>query len=715
MNRQSRSVPSRPAYPPDGPLRVEVVFPFGVIGGAEIALMRLLDACRERIEPTFVVLQHGPLVGVLEERGYESMVVPTGASLGAIGTAALRLALRWRAADVDIVLANGIKAAAVAVPGARMAGIRVAWFKHDFSHDRRLARPLGRAVDALIANSAEVARATHRDDAVIVRPPTGTPLGRTEARRRLIEAGMPDTAPVAAVVGRLVSYKGIDDVIRSLAREGSASWHLVVIGPDDPAEPHERARLEHEAASAGVAARVTFLGSILDAGAQLSAFDAVVVPTRVDARGFGHEGYGLTAREAIAGGVPVIVTGSVADPEVARAALVVAPGSPDEIARSLQRIEDPHTRDDLIKRGRELSDRLPQTETEAGLLVAALAQAATRPGAGLSCEDPVSVVITVRDEAGALDGLLEGLRPQLLPGDEVVIVDGGSRDDTATRVQAWSVRDSRIRLVESPGANIPRGRNVGVESARHDILLCTDAGCIPDGGWAGRLRSSFADALRPELVTGVYRPLAHTVFDNALDAACYPQIVETRRPGMLARFYGRSFGRQFDATMPTGRSMGFTRSAWESAGGFPEDLDTAEDVTFGRAIAARGGRCVLSSDAAVSWEQRATVAATARMFFRYGVGGGRSRDTIILGRDLMRVLAYPIVVLLLLRGGPLTRSAVAAAGAAYLSLPVARAVGRPRPAAVAALVPFALILKDTAKAAGCVAGLAGSFVRRSRS
>jgi hypothetical protein len=168
--------------------------------------------------------------------------------------------------------------------------------------------------------------------------------------------------------------------------------------------------------------------------------------------------------------------------------------------------------------------------------------------------------------------------------------------------------------------------------------------------------------------------------------------------------------------------MAFPVPVWAAAGGFPEHLQTGEDVLFGRAVAAAGRPTSLVADAEVTWTQRSTLAGTARMYFRYGQASGRSRDPRLLGRDLARLAGYAAATWLLIRCGTAGRAAGLAAGAGYLSLPVVRVLrgcaaesrpagGRPatswvtRGLAIAALPPAAA-LRDLAKAAGALHGLA---------
>lgn len=321
---------------------------------------------------------------------------------------------------------------------------------------------------------------------------------------------------------------------------------------------------------------------------------------------------------------------------------------------------------------------------------------------------PVTVVVTVLNEHGAVDALLDALLPQLRAPDELLMVDGGSNDGTVESLRKRAAAAQTVTVIERPGTNISEGRNAGIAEARNGVIACTDAGCLPVHGWLDALRSAFASVPKPDLVTGVYEVEADGPFEHAMAAACYPQVDEAASPKGAAALYGRLFGRTFDPTLPTGRSMAFTKHAWTRAGGFPEHLATSEDISFGRTIAADGGVCVLAPSAIVHWRQRPDARATARMYYRYGVGGGQTGDPKLIGRDLLRAVAYPAGLALLMWGGPWGRAAAGAGAGVYLSVPVWRALRRPHQPLTPMLVPVTVALKDLSKAAGCVKGLLDS-------
>jgi glycosyltransferase involved in cell wall biosynthesis len=105
----------------------------------------------------------------------------------------------------------------------------------------------------------------------------------------------------------------------------------------------------------------------------------------------------------------------------------------------------------------------------------------------------VTVVATVYNEGSAIDRLLDSLAAQSRRPDEVVIVDGGSSDDTWARLTARVARgDLPLAVLSRPGANISAGRNAAIGAARGPVIACTDAGVWLEPEWLAALTAPFA-------------------------------------------------------------------------------------------------------------------------------------------------------------------------------------------------------------------------------
>jgi glycosyltransferase involved in cell wall biosynthesis len=311
----------------------------------------------------------------------------------------------------------------------------------------------------------------------------------------------------------------------------------------------------------------------------------------------------------------------------------------------------------------------------------------------------ISVVTTVRDDREALRELLDALERQSRRPDEVVVVDAGSQDGTIELLERRRADGTLpISIVSAAGANISAGRNVGIRRAAHDRIACTDAGCIPAPQWL----AAFATALESaDFAAGVFRVDARTPFEQCLAAALYPDPAEIGDDRAIVTVSHRLFGRSFGIANATGRSMAFSRAAWERAGGFPEELFAGEDVAFSAAMVRSGVPATLVPSAEVCWRPRPTWIANAWMYAVYARGDVRRTRR----RYGIRLLAYAGGPALLAIGPRAARIAIAAGAAGYLGLPLARARRAGVAPAAAWRIPALVAMKDAAQITGAAQGL----------
>lgn len=180
----------------------------------------------------------------------------------------------------------------------------------------------------------------------------------------------------------------------------------------------------------------------------------------------------------------------------------------------------------------------------------------------------------VLDEALRIDAALDALGRT--PGiHEVIVVDGGSRDETAAIVR----RHAGVRFVE-----VGRGRggqqNAGARCARGDVLLFLHADVTLPREAAAAITGALADAA---VVAGAFR--TRTLTD---------------RPSWLARWLWLADIRSRVTRFPYGDQALFVRrGAFEAVGGFP-DQPLMEDVELARRLARAGRVVTLREQVAVS-------------------------------------------------------------------------------------------------------------------
>ncbi len=304
--------------------------------------------------------------------------------------------------------------------------------------------------------------------------------------------------------------------------------------------------------------------------------------------------------------------------------------------------------------------------------------------------EPATVIITVRNESGSVDALLDSLFQGSRAPDELVIADGGSTDDTVERLRARARVEPRLRVLLTPG-NRSVGRNAAIDAARHDVIACTDAGVQVEPTWLERILHPLEEDAAIDVVAGFYRPIAHTPFERAAGVVSAPALEEVNPERFL----------------PSTRSIAFRRAAWEKAGGFDETLAHNEDTPFALALKAAGCRFAFASDAVVGWSPRGNLETFYRQHRRFGFGDGESRVQAWFYGTI--AIKYGAAIALLLAGFLFRPAwwALALGVALFVIQQGRRGLGRIAPLEALLLVPFLKVVYDAAYLGGYVRGRMG--------
>jgi glycosyltransferase involved in cell wall biosynthesis len=113
----------------------------------------------------------------------------------------------------------------------------------------------------------------------------------------------------------------------------------------------------------------------------------------------------------------------------------------------------------------------------------------------------ISIVVPARNAARTIGGCLQGLLEQSVSREryEVIVVDDGSTDETDQVVEG-----SGFTLIAQAQQGAAAARNKGASVAKGNILLFTDADCVPATSWLAEMARSFEDQ-EVVGVKGVYR------------------------------------------------------------------------------------------------------------------------------------------------------------------------------------------------------------------
>jgi hypothetical protein len=106
--------------------------------------------------------------------------------------------------------------------------------------------------------------------------------------------------------------------------------------------------------------------------------------------------------------------------------------------------------------------------------------------------------------------------------------------------------------------------------------------------------------------------------------------------------------------LPSSRSIAFSKSSWQAAGGYPEWLDYCEDLIFDFRLREETGPFIFAPQASVYFRPRSNLHAFFKQYYQYARGDGkadlwRKRHAI---RYLTYLAALPLLLILAIKVSP---------------------------------------------------------------
>src|SRR4051812_46699050 len=230
---------------------------------------------------------------------------------------------------------------------------------------------------------------------------------------------------------------------------------------------------------------------------------------------------------------------------------------------------------------------------------------------------PVACVIASRARPELPPAALAWVLRARRPGDDVVVVDSASRDDSTRRV----AEDAGVRCVRCDVAGVARARNAGLRATEAPIVAFTDDDCLVAPDWVASVAATFADANTDvAFVTGRVLP------DQQVAEMLSVLVDETPR---------RFTGVQEPSGIGHGANMAWRRVAFEAIDGFDESLGPGavlryaeEHDAFWRVLR-QGGAGVYEPSVVVTHRQWRGRAEFLRIKWGYGFGTGAFASKVV--------------------------------------------------------------------------------------
>lgn len=313
----------------------------------------------------------------------------------------------------------------------------------------------------------------------------------------------------------------------------------------------------------------------------------------------------------------------------------------------------------------------------------------------------ISVIVPAYNAARTLGACLDALERQTMPREryEIILVDDSSTDDTA-QMAARYAGVKVLRLTRNQGA--AAARNAGIAAAQGELLLFTDADCIPCADWVAEMVKPFADQ----------------------DIAGGKGVYHTKQRALVARFvqleyesrYARMQGRRYIDFIDTYAAV-YRREVLAQVGGFDPRVRFVEDQELSFRAARAGYHMVFIPTAVVYHLHPETLRRYLLRKARIGYWKawvvrhhpGKAIEDAHTPQGLKLELALVAVALLSLALSPLYAPALLVALGAFcllllLAWPFTHAALR-RDRAVGLISPPLLILRAVALGLGLTWGL----------
>jgi len=219
----------------------------------------------------------------------------------------------------------------------------------------------------------------------------------------------------------------------------------------------------------------------------------------------------------------------------------------------------------------------------------------------------LALVIPIKNEEFTIGALVESIKNQTNQPNEIIIVDGGSTDNTLPTLKKSINDDLRFNIIEAGKAMPGKGRNIGAEYATSEWIAFTDAGIRLDKHWLENLLKKENENPGAGIIYGNYSPQINSFFDKCATLAYVPAM----KPGKIrSKFIASSL---------------IKKEVWKKAGGFP-DWRATEDLVFMENAEELNYPISYAPEAIVYWQLRPTLNSTYKKFelySKYNVWAGR--------------------------------------------------------------------------------------------
>jgi cellulose synthase/poly-beta-1,6-N-acetylglucosamine synthase-like glycosyltransferase len=272
----------------------------------------------------------------------------------------------------------------------------------------------------------------------------------------------------------------------------------------------------------------------------------------------------------------------------------------------------------------------------------------------------VSIIVAAYNSQDTIEDCLKSILAQNYPKDylEVIVMDGGSKDDTVKIAEKFPIKVVSIRL------NAPAAYNYAMKIATYPVLGFIDADAKVESEWLNKLTPHLAE----HQVAGVSGSIETWNTENPWARSIGYEL--KKRYQRIGKFTGRI------ATM----NLLLRKAVIEEAGGWDEKLPSQYDTDLGFRISAKGYRIAYEPTAVCYHFNRPTLRAFYRQQLQYGKNTlklyfkhgrlARGDEITDVGMNIQPILLLGIVAFFLVGIVPVLRLLWVVSGLIFLAMVV---------------------------------------------
>lgn len=210
-----------------------------------------------------------------------------------------------------------------------------------------------------------------------------------------------------------------------------------------------------------------------------------------------------------------------------------------------------------------------------------------------------SIIMPVYNASSYIVQSVNQILSQPLYDIELLLVDDGSTDESASICDEYAEKDERIRVLHEPHSGVAHSRQVGLEAARGEYILYVDADDTVEPGMIVDMYQE-AEVQQADMVICDYRELTH-----------HGEVYHAQKPTALDGvtilddiLNGRLYGALWNKMM---------RMEWlmKTKASFPQELTMREDLIFLSQCLPYAQKIAYIAKAYYGYERRNTSALTS--------------------------------------------------------------------------------------------------------